>query len=147
MVGVPPAIGKLQVTDERDIAGTTVREAVWDTPLYVAVITADLLLVTEVVVAVKLAEEEPAGIVAVAGTVTTALLEESVIAAPPDGAVPDKLTVQTLESVPAIVAGEQVIEEKLSTPITLSEVHTALPPERAVSVPVVPPELETAVAV
>ena len=51
MVGVPPAIGKLQVTDERDIAGTTVREAVWDTPLYVAVITADLLLVTEVVVA------------------------------------------------------------------------------------------------
>src|SRR5215471_13903157 len=75
IVGVAPTIGKLQVTDERDTTGTTVTEAVWDTPLYDAVITADLLLVTEVVLAVKVAEEEPAGIVAVAGTVTAALLE------------------------------------------------------------------------
>ena len=83
----------------------------------------------------------------VAGTLTAALLDESVIAAPPEGAVPDKLTVQTLESLPAMVAGEQVNEEKVSTSITFTEADTVLPPELAVSIPAELPTLEFAVAV
>ena len=147
IICVPPTTGKLQVTEERETAGTTVSATVWDTPLYEAVITTDLLLVTEVVVAVKVAEEEPEGIVTAAGTVTAALFDESVIAAPPAGAVPDQLTVHRLESFPATAAGEQLIEEKVSTPMTFTRVETVLPPELAVSVPVVPPELEEAMAV
>ena len=41
IVGVPATAGKVQVKEDREAAGTMVRDAVWVTPLYEAVIKAD----------------------------------------------------------------------------------------------------------
>jgi hypothetical protein len=72
--------------------------------------------------------------VAVDGTGAAKSLEERVMVAPLEGAVPDRLTVQTLESVPATVFGEQEIDESVTAPVTITAVDTVLPPELAVSV-------------
>ena len=74
-------------------------------------ITTDCVDVTTEVEAVNGADEEPAGIVTEAGNVTTMLLSERLTIAPPEGAGPERVTVQVLEVPPVTVAGEHRIEE------------------------------------
>jgi hypothetical protein len=57
---------------------------------------------------VKLAELDPAATVTLPGTVTFALLSESVTVNPPEGAAPVNVTVQDELPAPVTVAGEHV---------------------------------------
>ena len=108
---VPDVAGRAQVIPESGTAGTTVRLAGCATPLEAAVIVTAWLLVTAEVEAVSVAEVAPDGTFTVAGTPTAALLEVIEIAAPPVGAGPESVSVQTLESPPARVAGAHAIED------------------------------------
>lgn len=75
-------------------SGTTVRTAVADWPLKVAVIVVVELLVTVSVLAIKLPDVAPAAMVQVAGTVATeVLLDVRAIVNPPEGAGPPIVTV------------------------------------------------------
>jgi hypothetical protein len=72
----------------------------------VAVITTDRVTDTAEVDALNVVDEDPAGTVTDAGTVTTILLSDRLMTAPPKGAAPDSVTVQVLESPPITVAGK-----------------------------------------
>ena len=71
-----------------------------------AVITTDRVTDTAEVDAVNVVDSDPAGTVTDAGTVTTILLSDRLMTAPPNGAAPDSVTVQVLESPPITVAGK-----------------------------------------
>jgi hypothetical protein len=51
-------------------------------------------------------DDDPAGTVTDAGMVTTILLSDRLMTAPPKGATPESVTVQVLESPPITLAGE-----------------------------------------
>ncbi len=86
------------------------REKLFETLPAVAVSVAVCAELTAETVAVKLAVVAPAGIVAVAGSVTDALLLDRLTLSPPVGAAPLSVTVQ--ESVPAPV-NEPLVQERL----------------------------------
>ena len=71
-----------------------------------AVIATDRVVETAEVDAVNVVDEDPAGTVTKAGIVTTILLSDRLITAPPKGAGPDSVTEQVLELPPITVAGE-----------------------------------------
>ena len=71
-----------------------------------AVITTDRVAETAEVDAVNVVDEDPAGTVTDAGMVTTILLSDKLMTAPPTGATPDSVIVQVLESPPITVAGK-----------------------------------------
>lgn len=76
------------------IDGLTVRIAVLDTPLYVAVIVVVTAAVSAFPVMTKVAEVAPAGTVTLTGTVAAVvLLDTSVTTAPPTGAADVNVTV------------------------------------------------------
>jgi len=75
-----------------------------------AVTAAPSAAVTELSVAVKLAEVEAAGTVREAGTVSAELLEIKVTAEPPDGAGPLRMTVHVVESPGARLDGLHATE-------------------------------------
>jgi len=87
-------------------------EAVWETPLKVAVTTAVWLLEMVPAVAVKVALEEPAATATEPGTARAATLLESDTAAPPDAAAADNATVQVDVAPVARLAGTQDNEFK-----------------------------------
>jgi hypothetical protein len=55
--------------------------------------------------ALKVTEEDPAGIVVEAGTVTAALLLDRAVRAPPAGAGPERVIVHVVEVPPITVVG------------------------------------------
>jgi hypothetical protein len=61
--------------------------------------------VTADVVAVNVVDDDPAGIVADAGTVAAVELSDRPTTAPPDGAAPDSVSVQVLDAPPVTVPG------------------------------------------
>ena len=99
---VPPLtdVG-FSVNVETEIAGLTVRIAVLETPLYVAVIVVVAAVVSAFPVMTKVAEVAPAGIVTFTGTVAPAvLLDAKITMAPPDGAADVNVTVPVLVTAP-----------------------------------------------
>ena len=97
--------------------------------------------------AVTVVEVAPAGIVAIAGTVTAALPDVREIPAPPEGAAPERFSVHVLEVPPFTDAGEQVMEDRTTAAgPTVTEVDADVPPEAAVMLITADPRLE-AVAV
>jgi hypothetical protein len=92
--------------------GVTVSATVLLTPLYVPVIVAETEEVTDLVVTVKVAVVAPAATVTETGTVAEALLLESATLAPPEGAVPFKVTVPVAEVPPVTLEGLMDSEDK-----------------------------------
>jgi shikimate kinase len=90
------------------VGGFTVKFAVLDTPK-VAVMIAEVEVVTPVVVTWKVPVVEPAATVAVAGTITEALLLESVIVAA-DAAAPLNVMVPVEEVPPVTAVGFKLSE-------------------------------------
>jgi hypothetical protein len=84
----------------------TVKFAVCDEPLYVAIIWAVRVENPANVVTVKLAEADPAGTVTDPGIVMTSLIVDTPTATPPEGAALDSATVQELGLPPVTVEGE-----------------------------------------
>jgi hypothetical protein len=74
----------------------------------VAEIVATVRVVTLAVVTVNVAEVEPAATVTVAGTIALALLDDSDITAPPDGAGPLTVIVAVDDAPPTTVEGVNV---------------------------------------
>jgi hypothetical protein len=72
----------------------------------VAVIATERVADTAEVDAVNVADEDPAATVTEAGVVTTILLSDRLMTAPPKGAAPDSVTEQVLELPPITVAGK-----------------------------------------
>ena len=83
-----------------------------------AVIFEVVLLVTAEVVIVKDAEDEPDGIISVAGTWTLAELLDKTNMVPPAGAGLDRATIARDELPPSMVAGLRLSETTLSGMIT-----------------------------
>lgn len=94
------------------IDGLTVRIAVLDTPLYVAVIVVVTAAVSAFPVMTKVAEVAPAGTVTLTGTVAAVvLLDTSVTTAPPTGAADVNVTVPVLVTAPYMDDGLSVTVE------------------------------------
>ena len=70
--------------------------------------------VTVDVVAVNVVEEDPAGIVADAGTVAAVELSDRLTTAPPDGATADSVSVQVLDAPPVTVPGAHWMDESVT---------------------------------
>jgi hypothetical protein len=105
----------------------SVKVAVLDVPLKVAVTTAVWSEVTTPLVAVNVDEVEPAAKVTDAGTVSDALLLERETTAPPDAAGPESETVQMEEVLLPSVVGTQVsvlnTDEKVREKAAVCEVE------------------------
>jgi hypothetical protein len=91
----------------------TDNDVVCETPPKLAVITADWFEVTAEVEAVNVEEEDPAGTVTEAGTVTDVLLSAKLTTAPPAGAPAVRFTVQMELAPPTIDAGLQATEDNV----------------------------------
>ena len=70
--------------------------------------------VTADVVAVNVVDEDPAGIVADAGTAAAVELSDRLMTAPPDGAAPDSVTVQVLGAPPITVPGAHWMDDSIT---------------------------------
>src|ERR1700680_2786579 len=87
----------------------TVKAAVCDRPLYVAVIGAGRVENPASVVTVKVTEATPAGTVTDTGSVSMSLLVDRPTTTPPGGAGLDSATVQTVGLPPVTVKGKHCI--------------------------------------
>ena len=94
-----------QASADKTAGATRVRLAVFDPPFRVAVSRAVESLETAATVAVKVALAAAAATVTDAGTATLELLLARAMAAPPEGAAPDRETVQVADAAPVIVVG------------------------------------------
>ena len=101
----PVTRGGLSVSGRRD-SGFTVKVADCDVDPWVPVIVTVIAELTVEVAMAKLADEAPEGIVTLAGTVATALLDARDTAIPPDGAGPLRTTLPVEDSPPTTVLGE-----------------------------------------
>jgi len=99
-----------KLTAER-AGGLIVRVAVREAPLYVSVIVTVVVELTGVVVTVKVAEVEFAGIVRVAGVAAAELLSDSATWIPPAGAGPFRVTVPVEEVPPVTDVGDRVTDD------------------------------------
>jgi len=97
----------------------SVRLAVFEAPLKLAVTVAVCVDETVPALAVKLAEVAPCGTVMEAGTVSKELPEESATAAPPAGAAAVRVTVQVEDAPEASVAGAHCTDAIAATGITV----------------------------
>jgi len=104
--GFAPATDVGESDSPESIAGVTVRVAVAEPPLRVAVRVAPVLVATPEVVTVNVVEEEPAGTVTVKGTDAQVLFEDNDTDTPPDGAVPLRVTVPVDGFPPTTEVGE-----------------------------------------
>jgi hypothetical protein len=114
-LGLPPVTIEGEHCIDRSVIDGVVtdNDVVCDRPPKLAVITADWFDVTAEVEAVNVEEDDPAGIVTNAGTVTDALLPAKLTTAPPAGAPAVRFTVQIELAPPTIDAGLQTTEDKL----------------------------------
>jgi hypothetical protein len=88
----------------------TVKLAVFDTPLAVAVRVTDVFDDTGLVAAVVTALTAPSGTVIDAGTVTAALLDDNATTNPPAGAGPERVTVTSEADPPITEPGFTVMD-------------------------------------
>src|SRR5690348_9608957 len=91
-------------------AGFSTREVVREPPLSAAVRVVVCAAATVAAVAVKVAEEKPAGTVTAAGTASAVLLDVTLTAAPPEGARPVRIKVHVLEPAGARLDGTHATE-------------------------------------
>ena len=104
------------------VDGTTVIDAVAEVALSEAERVAEELDVTEPAVAVKTADEEPAGTLAEAGTLTTAVFDDdSATVAPPVGAACVRVTVHVEVPLDATVVGEHCSVVTVAIGVTAKE--------------------------
>lgn len=89
-------------------------------PLYVAVTVAVVVFCTPADVAMKAPVVDPAMMVRDADVASDELLDEVVIVAPPVGAAPDSVTIQTELPAPVIVVGEQLRDDSVTVPPVLA---------------------------
>jgi hypothetical protein len=113
------------------------RDVVLDTPPEVAVIVTVVAEVTAEALALNVAVVCPASTVTVPGTVTEALLADSVTAVPPVGAAAFSVTVQTLVPAPFRLAGLQLMLVSEIEANRDRDVVLDTPPKDAVTVTVV----------
>ena len=92
---LPPVTAEAdnEMLDSVTGAGLMLKDAVWEAPLYVAVIVADWLAVTEFVAMLKGVDVRPDVTVTLAGTVAALALLRKATTTPPTGAGPDSRTV------------------------------------------------------
>jgi hypothetical protein len=101
-----PAVTVVGLSERADTVGEfTVRVAFSVTAPAVAEIVTDFAVVTAVVVAVNVAEVDPAAIVTKAGTVVEASLDARLTVKPPVGAAPVIVTDPVVEFPPVTVVG------------------------------------------
>jgi len=106
-----------QFNPDRAGRGASSESVAWaELPLRLAVITALVLLATELAAAAKVALLDPAGTVTVAGTVRAGLPLDNATARPPAGAAADRDTVQLVEPGVSSELGLQVSALKLAGP-------------------------------
>jgi hypothetical protein len=81
------------------------------------------------VVAVNVVDEDPAGIVAEAGTVAAGELSDKLTTAPPDGAAPESVSVQVLDAPPVTDPGAHWMDESVTVDagVTVSSAVRAVP--------------------
>ena len=101
----PPRIVGLKVNEMAEAVGIRLRTALRVFPPAEAVIVAETVVVTALVVAENVADVAPAKTVAVPGTVTAALLLVNTMATPPVGAAPLNVTVPTDVLLPTTALG------------------------------------------
>jgi hypothetical protein len=85
---------------------TTPTVALFETPFNVAVTVRDWLLVTVPAAALNAAEDEPAGTLTEAGTLSNKLFDDRPSVTPPAGAEAVRVTVQTLTAPDIMLDGE-----------------------------------------
>jgi len=127
---VPPITVVGDTVTLASITGEMVRLAVTDALPKLAVIVADVELVTAVVVTVKVAVVAPAPMVTDAGTVAFALLDDSLMTEPPVGAGTERVTVPVEGVPPRTVVGDSVTLDKASA-VTVSVALSETPPRLA----------------
>jgi hypothetical protein len=127
-------------------AGDTVKPVV-AVPFNEADSVAFTVVAVELAVAVKPALDCPAATVTLGGTVTVALLLDSVTDVPPDGAAALMFTVQLEVAGPVTVPGTQLKPVTWSAGVTVNPVVAVLPFNEAESVAFTVVEVEPAVAV
>ena len=131
----PVTLVGFRVTEETvgPEGGRMVSEACAELELYVAVITAVVLVVTDVVVTVNEALLLPAGTVTLLGTLADPLLLESVTTAPPVGALAARMTCPVEGSPPVTLVGFTPTEERAGAQepfgFTVKLVDTVAPPD------------------
>jgi hypothetical protein len=77
--------------------------------------------VTVDVVAVNVVDEELAGIVTDAGTVTAVELSDRLMTAPPDDAAPESVIVHVLDAPPITVPGAHWIDDSIKPDVTVND--------------------------
>jgi hypothetical protein len=139
----PLTLVGFSVREERvtlPLAGLMVRDACCELLPSVALITAIVVLVTEVVVTVKFADVEPDGTVTLPGTLADELLLLKLTTEPPEGAAELNVTVPVELFPPTTLVGFNVTEEMvgpLLAGLMVSEACCELLPSVAVIVAVV----------
>jgi len=83
---------------------------------------------TAEVVAVKLAEEVPAGMAMDTGATTAALLLERLTTAPAEGAAADSVTVQVLDTPPVTEPGAHCIDVRVITGVVTDNAAVRVTP-------------------
>jgi hypothetical protein len=101
----PPRIVGLKVNETAAAVAVTLRTALRVFPPTEAVIVAETLVATALVVAENVADVAPAKTVTVPGTATAALLLVNAMATPPVGAAPLNVTVPAAVLLPTTVLG------------------------------------------
>jgi len=156
----PPTTDAGFMVTEYSAAGLRVSDAVFDAPLKVAVMTADSVAVTPVVVTVNVAVELPEATVTDAGTFASAELLERLTTAPlapagwprvtvPVEFAPPKTVVGLSETVTfgfAVTARVAVAESVLAKAVSVDDVSAVTVFEVTENVPVVWPAATVAVA-
>jgi hypothetical protein len=107
--------------------GRTVTVAVWLIPPADAVITMEVVAVTELAEAGSEALVAPAGTVTEVGTVSAVPFALTVITIPPAGAALVRLTVQVVEVPESTVEGEQATEDRTAGAIRVRAADLELP--------------------
>ncbi len=138
MVQVPPepgvTVAGLQTAEERPGAGSMDNVVVFDDEASDAVTTADPAEVTLPALAVKDAVVAVARTATETGTVRDALLEARATVVPPEGAGPDRVTVQAVLVLAARLGAVQVREVRLTEAIKEMLTGTEFPLREAVIV-------------
>ena len=123
-------VSEESVTDD---AGVMVSEACCELLPSVAVITAVVVLLTDVVVTVNVAEVEPEGTVTLPGTLADELLLFKVTTEPPEGAAELRVTVPVELFPPTTLVGFNLTEETVGPEelpgFTVKLVDTVAPPD------------------
>jgi hypothetical protein len=101
----------LQLTDDTPKPGTRLKATLFEPPFNVALTVAGWLVLNVLVVALKVAEVDPAATTTEPGVVSVALLLDKGTVAPPVGAALLKEMVQVLEALGPKVVGLQASED------------------------------------